>query len=116
MISLSTAEPRPDGVGNFIFNESPGSKIKNNVARVVSVPTLDGGSVIIHSGVSITDSVVQIKGILTKTQEDDLWNIFNNESFVLLASGNDLFFVSIKSLTTDDGKLVMSIIINSKEN
>jgi len=114
MISLSSVSANVEG--NVIVKESTATQIYTNTARVKVVPTLDGGSVSIHSGVSDTDRPVVIKGDITKSQETKLWSMFQNEPYILMAHRTDLFLISMKSLTTDNGKLNLSIIITNKEN
>lgn len=115
MISISTIELK-EGANNITINETPGSLLNQNTARVTLIPTLDGGAVPIHGGVSTVDRPVSIKADISKTQESTLWELFENNIFLLMAHVNTLNTISIKKLKTDQGKLDMSIIIINKEN
>lgn len=114
MISISTIESNDSG--NIVIKEGVKTKLNENTARVTNVPTLDGGSVVIHSGTSRTDKVVLVTARVNKKQESQLWDLFYNNNYFLMAHQVDLYLVSIKKMKTDLGKLEMSIIIKNKEN
>lgn len=114
MISISTIESNDSG--NIVVKEDSKTKLNENTARVVNVSTLDGGSVVIHSGTSQTDRVILVTARINKDQEAQLWDLFYNNNYFLMAYQVDLYLVSIKNMKTDFGKLEMSIIIKNKEN
>ncbi len=114
MISISTIESNDSG--NIVVKEDVKTKLNENTARVVSIPTLDGGSVVIHSGTSQTDKIILVKASINKDQETQLWDLFYNNNYFLMAHQTDLYLISIKKMKTDLGKLEMSIIIKNKEN
>ena len=114
MISLSKTELSTEG--NVILSKTEKSTINKNTARVVLVPTLDGGSVTIHSGVSESDRDVTIYSDISQEQERTIWSFFNSGAYLTMVCKEGVFFTSIKSLKTDNGKLEMKILILDKEN
>lgn len=115
MISLSTITPQASN-NSIRINESLDSSLNQNTARVTLVPTLDGGAVAIHGGISDVDRPILVRANITKSQEAVLWDMFENNLFLLLAVVSTLYTVSIKKLKTDNGKLDMSILVTNKEN
>jgi len=114
MISFSTIESSSSG--NIVMKEDSKSKLNETAARVTNVPTLDGGSVVVHSGTAQEDKTVTVTARINKEEESQLWDLFYGYNYFLMAYQTTLFLVSIKSMKTDQGKLVMSIIIVNKEN
>ena len=101
---------------NIILKEGKDSTLNSNTSRIKTVPTLDGGSVVLNSGVTAADKIVLIRGQISETQEEILWDFFDAADYLFLAYRTELYLVAIKSLSTDTGKLNMSIILTNKEN
>lgn len=101
--------------GNVIIKDDARSTIKSNTARVSRVATLDGGVVITHSGFSDGDRTLSISGRTSAADEDILWTLFRYQTFLLFSTPDGLFYGSIKSLQTDNGKLSISILVKEKD-
>lgn len=114
MISISSIIQNPSGA--IIINELLTSEVISNSARVSRVATLDGGSVITHSGFSDGDRTLSVYARLNKADSDLLWNMFKNETFVLVSIPDGLFYSSIQRVKVDSGDLSMTILIKNKEN
>lgn len=113
MISISTITQNASGA--VIIEELLISSVNNNSARISRVATLDGGSVITHSGYSDGDRTLSVYARLNKAQSDLLWSIFKNETFVLVSIPDGLFYSSIQRVRIDNGDLSMTILIKNRE-
>jgi hypothetical protein len=114
MISISSIVQNVTGA--VIINETLTSVLKSNTARISRVATLDGGSVITHSGYSDGDRTLSVYARLNKAQSDLLWGIFKNETFVLVSISDGLFYSSIQRVRIDNGDLSMTILIKNRED
>jgi len=114
MISISTITQ--NATGAVIINESLTSAFNTNTARVSRTATLDGGSVITHSGYSDGDRTLSIYARISKDQSKILWAIFRNETFVLVSISDGLYYCTIQRLRTDSGDLSMTILIKNRED
>ena len=114
MFSISTIIPTE--INNVIIHEDLKSKLADNTSRSTMVPTLDGGTVLISSGVSESDRVMSLVARVTQDQSKKLWWIFNNQNLVLISCSEGVFLAHIKSIHTNSGELKMSIYIKGKEN
>jgi len=113
MISISTTTANTSG--NVIIKNYKSSDLNNASARVTRTATLDGGAVIIHSGFSHGDRTLRIDARIDKTNGDNLWSLYKNETFFLVSFKDGLFLAAIGSLNVDNGRADMSILINNSE-
>lgn len=88
--------------------------IRENIARVARIKTLDGGVVINNSGFSYGDITVTISEEITEAQAETIWYIFKNYVAINLATPAGFFLAAIKKVKTDNGALNMTILIDSK--
>lgn len=90
--------------------------IRDNIARVSRVKTLDGGAVVDNSGFSYSDITVNISTRISESQAATLWYIFKTYTAILLSTNAGLFLAAIKRLKTNNGALDMTILIESRED
>lgn len=112
MISISTITKNDNG--NVVINTN--GDFRDNSARTYRVKTLDGGVYIGHSGVSYGDQTLSIRTSITTEQENVLWDIFNNNTFVSVSNNIGIFLAVISSLKIENGFATMTILIKNKEN
>jgi hypothetical protein len=112
MISISYIEANASG--SVVIEEDPKSQLRDAAARVTRSGTLDGGAVIVHQGYSDGDNTFIVRGIVTEAQETVLDNMFQTQALVHISSAKGFFIGAIASLRTDNGALVMTILIESK--
>lgn len=113
MISISAITQNTSG--NVVIDYDLESDIRTNTSRVSRIATLDGGSTITHSGYSDSDRTLRITGRINETDSETLWDLFDNETFMLFSIPDGLYLGVIQSLNIDNGELSMSILINNKE-
>jgi len=97
------------------IKDLPTSEYKTNKARVNSFPALDGQTVVVHSGTTILDSELKVVANISKALEDKLWSLFYGFTAFIMVQGISCYRVSIKSLKTNAGRLLMKLIIISDE-
>jgi len=114
MISISAITQNTSG--SIVINYDLESDIRNNTARISRIATLDGGSTITHSGYSDSDRTLSISGRINKTNSEVLWDLFENETFMLFSINDGLYLGVIQSLDIDNGELSLTILIKNKEN
>jgi len=114
MISISTFTTKT--VSNIVFKEIEETKLRDFTARVSRTATLDGGSVITHSGVVDSDRILDIRAQLTEDQADDLQAIFESETLVFLSCRWGLFYGAIDILKISDGDLQLKFLVKDKLN
>ena len=112
MISISTATADP--LGHVIIDTN--IDIRENTARVARTKTLDGGVYIQNSGFSDGDRTVRVSTRITEEQSATLWYIFSNYTSIHLATPDGLYLAVIKTLKLDNGKMTITILIESKES
>lgn len=113
MISISMVTA--DSNGTVVLKDGE-SELGLLDARVTRESTLDGGAVITHSGVSHSDRTFVIKTRITQAQKDALVYIHENSTSVIVACSEGAFIGSISSLNASSPKIIMKILIKSKEN
>jgi len=113
MISISSVTQNVTGA--VIINESLTSAFNTNTARVSRTATLDGGSVITHSGYSDGDRTLSVYARISEAQANILWAIFRSETFVLVSIPDGLYYAAIQRVRTDNGDLSMTILIKNRE-
>jgi len=114
MFSISTIDPAK--INNIIIQEDTSSKLAGNTSRSTLVPTLDGGSVLISNGVSESSRTMSVYANINRDQADALWWVFNTQNLIIISCSEGVFLGHIHSISTDLGKLKMSILIKNKEN
>jgi len=111
MISISTTIF--DCNGSVVFDDS--ADIRENVARVSRIKTLDGGVVINNSGFSDGDMTVGISSKISEVKAKDLWHIFKNYTSINFSTEHGFFLGSIKTLKINNGRITMSILIAKRD-
>lgn len=114
MISITTTTYDPNG--NVILHELPSSDLGSRSARVSRVATLDGGSVITHSGTTHGDRTFKIEARITEADEAVLNHIYENHTFIHISTKEGFFSGTIESLNTSNGDLKMVVLIKEKLN
>lgn len=111
MISISTISYDPDG---SIFFESY-QDFRDNRARVNRQKTLDGRAFINHSGFSEGDRTFNITQKITEDQAAVIWYMFQNYTFLHIATGDGFFKGVIESLNINNGAMACVVLIQSRE-
>jgi len=114
MISISMTTFNTSG--HVTIMDTSNCNFGKKPARVSRVATLDGGAVIIHSGVSHGDKTFILDSRINETQETAINYIHNNATSVLVSCSEGVFLGAISDLETYKGKLKATILIKSKEN
>jgi len=112
MISINTTTS--DTNGSILINTV--ADIRDNTARISRTKTLDGGVVINNSGFSAGDMTLRISERISESKAAVLWYIFQNYTSILLSTNAGLFLAAIQSLKPNNGKMTMTILIESEEN
>ncbi len=113
MISISTIVANTSG--NVVINEKSTSDVGAKKARVTRTATLDGGVYLNHSGYAEGDRTLRIKSRVTTSQVVALSNIFENFTSSLLAFKEGIFLGAISTLSSNNGELTMTFLIQQKE-
>lgn len=111
-ISMTTA----DILGNVIINSIAFSDIDNIKTRVSRSATLDGGAVIVNSGVSHGDRTFQISEKVLRSDAEKLKYIQENSVSVSCSTPEGLFLGVISETDYINGILRATILIKSKDN
>lgn len=114
MISISM--PVRDTEGSIVLYKTEFCKFGNTTARVTRTPTLDGGAVIVHSGISAADRTLNLDMVLTAEEESALKYIYNASQFILVSLSDGFFYGAISEMNINNGKLKATILIKQKEN
>jgi hypothetical protein len=102
--------------GNVVIYESSASDLGSKTARVTRTATLDGGVYINHSGVTDGDRTLRIKGRITETQALALTALYENHTSVLVSMHDGIYTGAISALSTQNGNLIMTYLIEQKES
>lgn len=113
MITLSA--PTAYLGGTIAIPDQKKSIVNEITARVTTTATLDGGSVVVNSGVSDTDRMIRIKSTINRDIETMLWYMLKNFSSLIFCVESVCYLAAIKSLKTDNGILNMRLFIISTE-
>ena len=113
MISLSTITANT--AGNIVINQVLTSDMGSKTARVSRTATLDGGVYINHSGYTDGDRTLRIKGKVSTAQAVILKSLFEDYTTALISFIDGLFLGAISTLSTENGKLTMTFLIEQKE-
>ncbi len=84
-------------------------------ARVSRVATLDGGCVIVHSGVSHGDRTFRIKTKINADKKAAIEYINENSVLVNISCSEGFFLGAISYIDTSTPDLTMTILIKNKE-
>lgn len=109
-ISMTTADTR-----GHVELDDGNSEFGKIEARVSRQATLDGGSVITHSGVSNSDRTFKIKTKINAAQKTVIEHIHENSVLVNISCAEGFFLGAISSIDTSTPGLKMTILIKSKE-
>lgn len=112
MIVISTIEYDHDG--SVFLNELPESDLDARPARVSRVATLDGGSVLVHSGVTDSDRKFSIEARTTEEVERNLGRIFGKYTVLNFASRSGFYTGSIELLNSVEGVFRLSFLVKNK--
>ena len=98
MISLTSSSD------NVKFKENiDKSKLGEMAARVSRTATLDGGSVLIHSGVSHTDRTLKIRATIPAANEQSIQTMFTAETDLRMACADGFFAGAIARYNRNNG-------------
>lgn len=111
-ISMTTA----DILGNVIINSIAFSDIDNIKTRMSRSATLDGGAVIVNSGVSQGDRTFQISEKVPRGDAEKVKYIQENSVSVLCSTKEGLFLGAISETDYTNGTLKTTILIKEKDN
>lgn len=92
---------------------SPSTRIGE--PRFSVTPTLDNDVVVDHRGFSHGDRDIRIVGKISKTQEDNLWNIMENETEIGIACEDGYYIGMINRLNVNKGILDLNLQIKEKK-
>jgi len=112
MISISTQATQDDG--SVIFEENRKSELRVGYPRASRVATLDGGSEIVHSGVSEGDRIFRVYADLTEEEAATLWAIHNAGTLVHLSCREGFFLGLIQNLKLDNGALTLTFYVKAR--
>ena len=112
MIGISTL--LVNAAGALVIDELPSSRLRESSARISRVATLDGSAVITHSGFSHADRTWAIEAELTEEEEAALRTIYETETVLYFAAPEGFFSGVIERLTTDNGEMSMSVLVQEK--
>lgn len=93
------------------FKESPTSDIETYTARVSRRSTLDGGSIITHSGYTHTDRDITINASMTLEQWEDLKAIHQGETQVKLSMADGLYTAMLRRIQNKNGEVTIDLYI-----
>ena len=112
MISISTTTSNANG--SVIIKGY--HDLRDNQARIVRTATLDGGVYINHSGVADGDRTLNIRGKISESNGNKLWDIFNNYTTVLVSIPDGIYTAAIRKLKIEYGIVNITIYLENKEN
>jgi len=100
MISMTSS-----GINVLIDEDLDKSKLGDQTARMSRVATLDGGGVLIHSGVSHTDRTIKVMAVVPAADEQSLQTMFTSETDIRLACRDGYFSGAIQRYNHDNGSI-----------
>lgn len=100
--------------GDLLFFEAPESSLEDTTPRVSRTATLDGGCIISHAGFSNSDRTFEIDAYLEDTEVNKLRNIYENHSFVYIATVLGLFKGAISRFKNANGSIKLTILVDEK--
>jgi hypothetical protein len=114
MISISTAIY--SAAGHVVIQNTEKCDFMDIPSRVSRSATLDGGSVIVHSGVVAGDRTFSINVWLDEAEETILRNIYDNYTSVVVSIHDGVFLGALDSFKFRNGNVTGKILIKSKES
>jgi len=112
MIGISKITQDVDGF--ILIDENYASVIYDAPARVNRQATLDGGVVIDHQGVAAGDrSPLSVRCNLTEDEIAIVRGLFENETFITIATRDGCYTGVISKLSGDNGDITISLMIRS---
>ena len=112
MISLTTIEDSE--IEPVVIHNDSESSFKSLRARVNRTATLDGGVVIVSQGTSDGDRTFDVRTRIDAEQETALWDLFTTQSLIHISTDIGFFIGMIESLRTDNGDLVLKLLVKEK--
>jgi len=100
--------------GNVIVKELSSSALTSREARVTRVKTLDRGVYIGHAGYVAGDRTLSVVAEISALQRDILTEIFETQTSVLVSTREGVFLAAIAAMSTENGKLDMTIFVKNK--
>ena len=114
MIVLSSLLADPDGVIELPVDYGR-SDLDTAPRRLSRVTTLDGGSVLVHSGFSHGDRTLQIvTEQLDREQVEELNNFHINNSLINLSMFDGFYSAAIKTKSIKGGRASLSVYLKEK--
>lgn len=111
MISIT---PATGSSSPFIIKELPSTSFGTLNSRVSRVATLDGGSVIINSGVTEGDRAITVEAEITKAQGIDIEAMRAVSPMVYMSTKRGFYYGAIGGLSIDNGNLKLTFLVNQK--
>ena len=114
MISISMIVSDVDG--SFILNNTQKCDFGHRPSRISRVATLDGGAVIVNSGISHGDRTFSIESRVSKADMEAFGYIYETSAAVMVVISDGLFYGVISDFEDKNGLLKATILIKNKEN
>lgn len=102
-----------DESGAVIINENYSSRIYDAAARVNRQGTLDGDVIIDHQGVVSGDRSLSVRCSLTEDELAIVRTLFENETFITIATAGGCYTGVIARLSGDSGDITISLMLKS---
>jgi len=100
--------------GAILLKELTNKNAYKSTARVSHNKTLDGGCVLVHSGVSDCDRPILIKASIRKTDESKMQTIYENETIVTISTKHGCYSGAIQRLNMRGGIVSMNLLLKEK--
>jgi len=94
-----------------VFKEDPTSDIFDATARTSRTATLDGGAIVQHYGFADGDLTFRISARVSSTVESQVRTLFENETFVMVATKHGSYYGVISALRAQNGKINMTVLV-----
>ncbi|VVS95357.1 hypothetical protein [Desulfoluna spongiiphila] len=98
----------------FVVEELPSSSHGTLNSRVSRVATLDGGSVMVNSGVSESDRTITIEAEITEAQGIALEAMRARSPLVNMSTRNGFYYGAIDGISYDNGVLKLTFLVRAK--
>jgi len=112
MISITPLQPL--GVPPIVLDELPTSKLQDSQSRVSRVATLDGGSVIVDSGMVEADRTLVVEARITEAQSAGLDVLRAQSALVNMSTPTGFYRGAIKGAVQDNGLLKLTFWVSWK--
>ncbi len=102
-----------DSAGALMVDPLPeDTQIRENTRRLTRTKTLDGGVVITDSGFSHGDRTFDLVIASTPALWSVLWSLFQNSSWITVATEESCFLAKMEDLKERSGKITMKILVS----